>query len=119
MINSNQYVISIRDTYSNIVEMEVLGIEEISTNIENIEFSRVLAEFQNKDASTISRPAGVKIDILIGYQYAAYHPVPIEAVGHLLLMKNRFGVLIAGSHKDIQERTKRIVKHATVLHMKA
>ena len=41
MINSNQYVISIRDTYSNIVEMEVLGIEEISTNIENIEISSV------------------------------------------------------------------------------
>ena len=48
MINSNQYVISIRDTYSSFVEMEVLGIEEISTNIENIEFSRVLAEFQKK-----------------------------------------------------------------------
>ena len=117
-INSYQYTTSIQDMQRNIIEIKVLGIEKISNSIGNIDVKQVIKEFKKKDAAMISRPTNGTVDILIGYQYAAYHPVPIETIGHLLLMKNRFGILIAGSHRDIQERTKRLVKHAAVLHLK-
>ena len=31
-------------------------------------------------------------------------------------MRNRFGNIIAGSHPSVRETTKKVVKHATVLH---
>jgi hypothetical protein len=34
-------------------------------------------------------------------------------------MKNRFGHIIAGTHPSIQETTRKLVKHATVLHVEA
>ena len=117
-INSHQYTISIQDIQQTIIKIKVLGIEKISNSIGNIDVKQVIKEFKNKESSMISRPTNGTVDILIGYQYAAYHPVPIETIGHLLLMKNRFGILIADSHPDIQERTKRVAKHAAVLHLK-
>ena len=75
----------------------------------------LFTQFTSHDAHSIQRPASGKIDILIGFQYAAYHPVCLESVGHLLLLKNRFGVIIAGSHPNMKERTKKIVQHATIL----
>ena len=56
------------------------------------------------------------VGLLIGFSYAAYQPVKIEGVGHLLLMRNRFGSIIAGSHPTIKETTRKVVKHAIVLH---
>ena len=45
------------------------------------------------------------------------HIKRIEAVGHMLLMQNRFGVILAGAHPNLAEKTKTIAKHATVLHV--
>ena len=65
-----------------------------------VNVGNLLNEFQSKKASQICRPVDGTIDILISYQYAAYHPVPVESIGHLLLMENIFGVILAGSHPD-------------------
>ena len=75
----------------------------------------ITSEFQNASAREINRPYGGEIDMLIGIQYAAYHPTCIEARGHLVLSQNRFGHIIAGSHPDIQENTTKLVSHAIVL----
>ena len=115
-VNSQKYTIWISDGKGSRVAMEVLGIDQISTEIERIDVSKLMKGFKSPEASQFSRPMEGNIDLLIGYQYAAYHPVPIESVGHLLLMKNMCGVILAGSHPDCEEMTKKIVKHATVLH---
>ena len=115
-VYSQRYRIKLIDSVGNQVEMEVLGIEQISTDIEEIDLSEVMSKFAKPQALKVQRPSNGCIDLLFGYQYAAYHPIPVEAVGHLLLMENRFGVIVAGSHSDIQENTKKIVKHAVVLH---
>ena len=43
---------------------------------------------------------------LIGYEYAAYHPQNEQISGHLLLLKNRFGRCIGGTHPFVKETTK-------------
>lgn len=116
-VESQRYTISIRDTRGSSVSIEVLGIEQISTEIEGIFVDEALNKFKNAKAKLVDRPINGQIDILIGFQYAAYHPERIEAVGHMLLMQNRFGVILAGAHPNLAEKTKTIVKHATVLHV--
>ena len=97
------------------VSIEAYGIQKVSSAISHVDMES-LAKLFTKATSDISRANGGEIDLLVGMQYAAYHPVKIEEHGHLLLMKNQFGSLIAGSHPSIKEQTKLIVKHAIVLH---
>ena len=115
-VNSQKYKVIVTDNLGSQVEMEVLGIEQISTDIEEINLSEVIPKFKKHQTTKVLRPSNGCIDLLFGFQYAAYHPIPVEAVGHLLLMENRFGVIVAGSHPDLQENTQKIVKHAVVLH---
>ena len=114
-VDSQRYTISVFDKYRELVEFEVLGIEQISTEIERINVNHITRNFKAKEARNLSRPISGSIDLLIGFRYAAYHPVSLEAIGHMLLMTNRFGVIVAGSHPELQEKTRKLVQHATVL----
>ena len=73
--------------------------------------------FTNEKASEAKRPGPGKVDLLFGFYCAAYQPVSIECVGHLLLMKNRFGHIIVVTHPSVNEPAQKLVKHAVVLHM--
>ena len=115
-INSKKYSIYLIDTNGQDVQIEVLGIETISTDVEAIDLTEIKKMFNSKEAIEIERPKSGSVGLLIGFSYAAFHPAKIEEVGHLLLMKNRFGNIIAGSHPSVRETTKKVVKHATVLH---
>ena len=114
-LNSMRYKLKMIDKHSNLIEIEAYGIERISTATSVID-PNVLSRIFAIDPSTILRPNGAEIDILIGMQYAAYHPVRIEAKGHLLLLENQFGFVIAGSHPEIKKPAKVLVQHAVVLH---
>ena len=118
-ISSKKYSLSMFDTNGQEARIDVLGIEEISTGVEVVDIGKVKGFFMNQEVNSTERPAGGCVELLIGFSYAGYHPVMVEAVGHLLLMKNRFGYLIAGSHPSIQETTRKLVKHAVVLHVEA
>ena len=52
-----------------------------------------------------------RIDCLIGYQYAAFHSSKKFAVDHLLLLENRFGYVVGGSHQILVDNTKKVVRH--------
>ena len=95
--------------------IEAYGIQKESSAISHVNMES-FAKLFIKATSDISRANGEDIDLLVEMHNAAYHPVKIEEHGHLLLMKNLFGSLIAGSHPSIKEQTKLIVKHAIVLH---
>ena len=64
----------------------------------------------------IARTAG-PVDVLIDYEYAAYHPQRTQSVGHLLL-QNRFGLSIGGTHPSIKDEIKKHdLSHARVQHV--
>ena len=115
-IDSKKYSISVFNRNGQDVKIEVLGIEKISTEVEAIDLADMKKLFRNEETKHVERPTSGSVDLLIGFSYAAYHPVKVEEVGHLLFMRNRFGGVIAGSHTSIQETTKKLVKHAIVLH---
>ena len=75
------------------VEFEVLGIEVISNTKSkiNMEINEAVKLFPWTDKSRMKSPEAGTIDILIGFNYAGYHPQRIECIQHLLLLANRFG----------------------------
>ena len=75
--------------------------------------------FKNPKAQEVDRPKEGEVDCLIGYEYAAFHPHRTEAIGHLLLLHNRFGTIIGGTHPKLEEKTWKIVQHVTVHHANA
>lgn len=119
-IESCRYMIALMDSNDEKVDIEVFGIEKISSPITTINLSQI-AKLLEINASEIQRPDEGEIDILIGMQYAGFHPVRVNSKGHLLVLQNRFGSIVAGSHRMIKETTKISqnclqVKHAIVLH---
>ena len=118
-VNSKRYHMSLFDAVGCEVKVEVLGIEQISTEASFVDIEPMRKLFANQNAGKANRPCPGKVDLLFGFDCAAYHPVNIECVGHLLLMENRFGYLIAGTHPSVNETAQKLVKHIKVLHIEA
>ena len=114
-IESYQYTIQLIDQSGQKVKVEVLGIERISSTINAVNIEDIACLF-HVNAREIGRPLQGSIDLLLGVQYAAYHPVRQDSKGHLLLLANRFGQTVAGSHPSIKEETKVDVQCAQVKH---
>ena len=74
--------------------------------------------FSNVDYADVNQPLG-EVDIVIGLDYASFHPQIVESHRHLVLYQNRFGRCIGGTHPDVQEDTKRMVCQAIVNHINA
>ena len=94
----------------------VLGIERISSDIKAVDIDGVRKLFKSQKAQDVDRPKEGEIDCLLGYVYAAFHPVRIQVIGHLLLLHNRFGTVIGGKHPKLVENTRRIVQHVMIYH---
>ena len=119
VVDSEQYSIFIMDEKGCKVFVDVYGIESISTPIKGFDAEKVAEIFPYMDGTRAKHPVEGDIDILIGYQYAAYHPHRIDNFEHLILLESRFGYTVAGSHSIFKGYSRNIVKHATVLHIAA
>ena len=97
-----QYKLTLIDENSKRVEIDVIGLDKISNNITKIDLEPFLKLFNTIKGSAISRPENGEVDVLIGYDYAGYHPVRIQASGHLMVLTNRFGSIIAGNKRKIK-----------------
>ena len=73
-IDSYKYRLNLIDRNGEIVPFEVYGINRISTIIKEINIEGVAQLFHNVREDEIKRPYG-EIDVLIGFEYAGYHPV--------------------------------------------
>ena len=93
------------------------GIDRISTKVRDIDLTEVMYLFDDLVPEDIKRHAG-EIDVLIGFEYAGFHPVREQHADHLLLMSNRFGKCLGGSHPKLSEGTRKVVKHVTIHHFK-
>ena len=120
-LESYEYSVMMHDLDDNRVEVRAIGIDKISSSINRVSKQDISKVFQI-DESTINRPAEGEVDMLVGLQYAAFHPVPIQTEGHLILYHNRFGKTIGGTHPGICENTKldescSQVRHAVTMHV--
>ena len=117
-INSMQYSLYIKDERGIKVPIDVLGIDVISKSRINAVIQDINKFFPWIDKNRIRYPWKGNIESLIGFDYAAHHPTCIDSIGHVVLLENRFGYTVAGSHGPLKGRfdSKGIVKHATVLH---
>lgn len=104
-ITSTRYKLSLKDKQNQEVQFDVYGIDKITSDIQNVNVNGIVQLFKNISEEDISRPSGT-IDVLIGYEYAAYHPQNEQTSGHLLLLKNRFERCIGGTHPFIKETPK-------------
>ena len=60
-----------------------------------------------------------EVDVLIGLDYASFHPQKIQNNEHLVVYENRFGICIGGTHPSIKENTKKVVPHVSVNYLQA
>lgn len=84
--------------------ISAVGMDQISSTIQPINTSKI-SKILNVPEGDINRPDCGEVDLLIGLQFAAYHPVCLRKEGHLLLYQNQFGFTIGGCHPEITERT--------------
>ena len=104
-INTMKYILPLVDAQGQTVHIDAYGIDKITSDIESVSTENLANLFKGVSKDDIARPAG-PVDVLIGYEYAAYHPQRTQNVGHLLLLKNRFGLCIGGTHPLIKDKIK-------------
>ena len=92
-IETMKYKLPLLDKQGHAVEFEVYGINKITSDIEHVNVESIAHLFRNVTKDEIAQPAG-PVDVLIGYEYAAYHPEREQNIGHLVLLKNRFGICV-------------------------
>ena len=85
-------------------EIEAHSIAKISKEINGIDYAKVNKCFPDFPQDELRRPTG-EIDILVGYNYAAWHPIREQSFGHLLILTSLFGN--GGSHPEISEETEK------------
>ena len=88
-ISSRKYKLPLIDLKGETTLVEVCEIDKITTDIQSVNMDKALDALQIQ-RGVVTRPKGA-VDVLIGYDYAGFHPVKERNVEHLMLLKNRFG----------------------------
>ena len=99
-IESEVFNIKIVKGDGSFIDIQAYGIESISSTIQPTDVGKIARIF-GINPSEIQRSVNGQIDVLIGQQYAALHPTRWKSRGHLLLMKNDFGLVVTGCDPDI------------------
>ena len=103
-VQTYEYELKLIDNSDTPVVIKAIDIDKISSPVGKVDRGKI-CKILGVPQTELNRPSEGEIDLLVGLQYAAYHPDRRRAVGHLLLYENRFGKTVGGSHADIQERT--------------
>ena len=74
-IMSNRYLLPLIDSQGQVVPFEAYGIDVITADIQSVSVNNVTDIFKDVTLEEIRRPTG-SVDVLKGYGYAGYHPVP-------------------------------------------
>ena len=101
-IESSLYTLPLLDKNNKLVNFKVYGIETITYGTETVDISRVLHMFKRVKGEEVQRPRGA-MDLLIGFNYAKFHPRRMQTVNNLVLMENGFGKCIAGCYIELKE----------------
>ena len=115
-IQSNKYKVELTDKCGRFVEFIGYGLPNISTEIKPIRLEAVMSVFPDVDKSEMTQPSG-QVDLLVGLDYAAFHPQMLQNNNHLVLYRNRFGFCIGGTHTDICKNTERVIDQVHINHL--
>ena len=80
-IDSYKYSVPLRDLNGEVIYFDAYGIERISTPLEKIELGNAIKRFEGVNESDVRREAG-EVDMLIGFEYAGYHPEKEQSIQH-------------------------------------
>ena len=97
--------------------IEAYGVDKITSDICNINSEMLQKLFKGSNMEDYNRPENGTVHCLIGSDYLSIHPVQEEAVGNLVLLRNKYGSIIAGRHHNVCEGTQKYVKNVQVLHI--
>ena len=100
ILYSNKYQLPLVDSGGRIITLSVYGIEKITNKISSINVENLCVLFHNISHIDISSHSGI-IDILVGYDYAIWHPVKEQGNNQLVLLSNCFGKCIAGHNSNV------------------
>ena len=115
-IPSYGYDLPLCDKSGRVIIFRIYGIDKISTDVKYISVKGVLHLFNDIKEVDIQRPTG-EIDILVRYEYAGFHPVREQSVGHLIILNNQFGKCLSGTHQMLKEKTQKLVQHIVIHHI--
>ena len=114
-ICSYKYKLNLVDKLGKSRTIMVYGIPIISTDVKSLQVDKIMYLFKNITIDDIKRPSG-EIDVLIGLEYASFHPRMLQYSGHLVLYENIFGTCLGGTHDTLKENTQLVISHAFVNH---
>ena len=100
-LTSQKYKLTLIDKKGQELQIHIYGIDKITSDIQTINLNGVYRLFRNVTKEEITRPTG-EVDVLIRFEYAGFHPQKEQSSEHLLLLKNRFGRCIGGTHPHIK-----------------
>lgn len=98
--SSKEYCIPLMHKTGKVWDINVIGINEISTTIKEVDLSQIPELFEGISTLDVCRPRG-EIDILIGTNYSELLPRVIQTKEGLQLLENQFGLSIRGRHSEI------------------
>ena len=113
-IETVEYCVSVVDNSGTLVELYVIEVDRISSQVNCLDKS-FAENFFSAYSQQISYPLQGEIDILVGMQYAAYQPVIIDSREQLVLLRNRFGLIMAGSYSGFKPAT---ILNQSVMHIR-
>ena len=90
LVDSKMYKVMLLDKDGKPSEIELYGLEKISSQVDRFDLNKV-AKLLKVEVGELSKPREGEVDLLIGQQYAAFHPSRHSSAGHLLLLKNDYG----------------------------
>ena len=83
------------------ISFKVYGIENISSGMKKVDTQNIKQLFPNTNLDDIPAVEG-EIDVLIGLEYAVYHPQIIHSNDNLIVSGNVFGKCISGTHSLVK-----------------
>ena len=114
-VDSQVFEVPLKKREGTMEWIEVYSIEKIASSIDAMRWETVLELFR-LSVDQINIPTG-EIDILIGMNYAAFHPRMVEANGQLVLYRNSFGMCLGGSHPCLKNGMNLAISNAKVNHV--
>ena len=114
--NSFRYLVPLIDVEGRVRNIVAYGINCITNDLVDISLNNIKEKFHGVDVLQIREPEG-SVDLLVGFEYAAWHPIVEQAKGQLLLLSNIFGKCFGGNYSRYKSESEKDVVDISVSHV--